>query len=367
MSSKKSGGNSGGRPVSPSNRKYIGSKRELASLITKRIFETSGQPEVFFDAFLGTGAVSTACLEQGVRKIIACDNLFSNTVVFSGSFPLAADDQTAFREALEELNRLPGHNGYITEHFADTYFTRANCRRMDAVREAIARKERDRSVTAETTAALLASFLLSVDRAANTLGQYDAFLKNLGQPGMTDGRHVVDVRVYEDFVLRPLQCLKAVEHEIYTEDILAVADRVRADTAYLDPPYNSRQYCDNYHLLENLALWKKPAVAGKTKKFDRRNLKSPFSMRKKAGPALALLIDRLKAEHVYLSYNSEGILSKTDITSLLDSFGKVKLWEIPYPVFGKGAGVARKRLVTEYLFYLRKRNRPRDCQDETDR
>ena len=32
----------------------------------------------------------------------------------------------------------------------------------------------------------------------------------------------------------------------------------KADIAYIDPPYNSRQYEDAYHLLENVAEWKKP-------------------------------------------------------------------------------------------------------------
>ena len=34
------------------------------------------------------------------------------------------------------------------------------------------------------------------------------------------------------------------------------------DVIYIDPPYNSRQYCDAYHLLENVARWNKPEVFG---------------------------------------------------------------------------------------------------------
>ena len=36
----------------------------------------------------------------------------------------------------------------------------------------------------------------------------------------------------------------------------------------IDPPYNSRQYCDAYHLLENVARWEKPDVYGVAKKMD---------------------------------------------------------------------------------------------------
>lgn len=42
---------------------------------------------------------------------------------------------------------------------------------------------------------------------------------------------------------------------------------VKADLVYIDPPYNSRQYCDAYHLLENVAVWNKPKVYGVAKKW----------------------------------------------------------------------------------------------------
>jgi adenine-specific DNA-methyltransferase len=358
MNSTKPGGNRGDRPVSVANRKYLGSKRELADTIADRIIETSGPPEVFFDAFLGTGSVSAEFLRRGARRIIACDNLLSNTTVFEGAFALGEEDEAAFSRAIAELNRLPGKAGYVTRCFADTYFTRANCLRMDAVREEIEKKKTRGEVSGPTARSLLAAFLLAADRVANSLGQYDAFLKHLGRPGFERGRHVVDVRVYEEFALRPLEFLPAVDREIVTADVFGVAARADADTAYLDPPYNGRQYCDNYHVLENLARWEKPPVKGKTKKFDRTSLKSPFSGRRTAGPALAKLVGLLRAERVYLSYNSEGILAKDQIVSILAEHGAVKVWEIPYPVFGKGAGVSRKRTVTEYLFYVRKRKAP---------
>ena len=44
----------------------------------------------------------------------------------------------------------------------------------------------------------------------------------------------------------------------------------------LIPPYNSRQYCDAYHLLENVASWEKPEVFGVAKKMDRSNLNSKY-------------------------------------------------------------------------------------------
>ena len=56
---------------------------------------------------------------------------------------------------------------------------------------------------------------------------------------------------------------------------------VKADLVYIDPPYNSRQYCDAYHLLENVARWEKPEVFGTAKKMDRSKLKSKYCSKRK--------------------------------------------------------------------------------------
>ncbi|HEQ71867.1 MAG TPA: hypothetical protein ENN69_05205 [Spirochaetia bacterium] len=353
------------RPFSLSNRKYIGSKRELASRIAKAIVARSGVPDSFFDVFAGTGAVTQVMAENGAGTIFACDNLKANTVILSGFFDPGPDGQASFLDELEKLNDLSGCDGYITAHFADTYFSRANCRKMDAVREGIARGEDAGRVPAQVSAALMASFLLAADRAANTLGQYDAYLKHIGSSGFENGRHVADSRIHEPFRLKPLSFLPSRPHRIYTADIFSLLATVKATVAYLDPPYNTRQYCDNYHVLENLARWEKPALYGKTRKFDRTLLKSPFSSRRYAKTAVAELLAEIQAEHVWLSYNSEGILSRTELIDLLSVHGKPEILEFPYPVFGKGAGVSRKRQVTEYLLYVKKAAGKRTNQGDT--
>src|SRR5208282_1337433 len=119
-------------------------------------------------------------------------------------------------------------------------------------------------------------------------------------------------------------------------DMVALAAELEADVAYFDPPYNHRQYCDNYHVLENLARWEKPPLHGKTRKFDRTGLKSLFSQRGKAADALVALVAAVRAPHVFLSYSSEGILSRNEITAILAARGATDVHEIPYPVFGNG-------------------------------
>ena len=50
-------------------------------------------------------------------------------------------------------------------------------------------------------------------------------------------------------------------NEVYNEDINHLIHRIHGDILYLDPPYNARQYCTNYHVLETICLRDNPEVS----------------------------------------------------------------------------------------------------------
>lgn len=119
---------------------------------------------------------------------------------------------------------------------------------------------------------------------------------------------------------------------------------IEADLVYIDPPYNSRQYCDAYHLLENVARWNKPEVFGVAKKMDRTALKSDYCTQK-ATDAFEKLIDATHAKYILLSYNnmaekgndrSNAKISDEDIWRILQKKGKVKVFTEDYKAFSTG-------------------------------
>jgi adenine-specific DNA-methyltransferase len=335
-------------PVLPFNRKYLGSKRQLREWLSDRICAVAGIPRTFIDGFFGTGSVSVAMARRGVKSITAVDTLRSNCVILRGFTTPCPRIMTL----LDHVNAVPPSEGYIDSNYSGTYFTSANCRKMDGTREEIERLRRAGELTEPEHDVLLASFLLAADHVANTLGQYDAFLKNITGRNRAGGRHLLDERVRTPFILQPLELIAKTAIDVREGDMLTLASQVEADAAYFDPPYNHRQYCDNYHVLENLARWEKPPLFGKTRKFDRTFLKSPFSQKKNAAGALRRLVGAVRAPHVFLSYSSEGILTGPEISIILSARGRSTVVEMPYPVFGNGAGVSRRRSVTEYLFHL---------------
>lgn len=339
-----------GAGVSATSRKFLGCKRRLARWVADSIFAVAGKPDSFIDGFCGTGAIGLEMLSRGVGHVTCVDNLLSNTVILDGV--LSGPDPERLRCALSHLNAVRPQPGYATHWYADTYFTRDNCMRIDAIRPQVDQLLEAGRIGPRERSALLASLLLACDRVANTVGQYDAYLKHLGSRPIEGGRHLVDSRVYEPLRLAPLRTIEAPGAQVLTGDLLDLAPRIDAEVVYLDPPYTTRQYIDNYHVLENIARWQQPELSGKTRKFPRSHLKSPFSTRRGAARAIGALLEALRARWIMISYNSEGIVPIADLVALARCHGPVRMLSRPYPVFGGGAGVARRRSVTECLVMI---------------
>ena len=91
------------------------------------------------------------------------------------------------------------------------------------------------------------------------------------------------------------------------------------DLAYLDPPYNERQYPAYYHLPELLAQgWDPPPeLRGKTGLIPDGDRRSEWCRKSTCEAALRTLLEGLDARHILLSYNDEGLLSSEQIEAAL--------------------------------------------------
>lgn len=165
-----------------------------------------------------------------------------------------------------------------------------------------------------------------MDKIANTCGHYDAYRKGAAFD-----------RELELYV--PTPNINNNENNMcFNSDANELVRNIEADLVYIDPPYNSRQYCDAYHLLENVARWEKPDVHGVARKMDRTALKSDYCTIK-ATEAFEDLIDNIKAKYILLSYNnmaekgnerSNAKISDDDILRILNKKGTVKVFSKSY-------------------------------------
>ena len=341
--------------VSLQNRKYIGSKVRLLDFIEQEVLLAASGIESFFDGFAGTGVVSDR-MRSHTGRLTLVDNLFSNYSINRAFF---SSNQENVRldyiiSALREFNRIEPSDGYASEHYAERYFTANNAGLIDAIRDQIELRRRNSDCTEQESHVLIASLLLAVDKVANTVGQYDAYLKNLGSGTYDEnGKHVVDSNVYGRLRLRMPVLRFAAGATVIRADVNEIVGDYESEVAYLDPPYSERQYVDCYHVLENIALWKKPELRGKTRKFERESLKSKYSRRRTALETFAQLIHRIRAQYIVVSYSNEGLMSVEDLREILETRGQTTIECKDYAVFGNGAGQSVRRRVVEYLAMCR--------------
>lgn len=146
-------------------------------------------------------------------------------------------------------------DNYMTENFADTYFSYDDCAKIGYIREDIENHYRNNDINSRERALLITSLLYAMDKIANTCGHYDAYRKG------------IEFEKSLELYVPLAEVNNNAKNECYNEDANELVKRITADLVYIDPPYNSRQYCDAYHLLENIARWEKPAVYGVAKKW----------------------------------------------------------------------------------------------------
>jgi adenine-specific DNA-methyltransferase len=325
------------------NRRYLGGKSKLLEFIQTQMENALDKlPNSVFDVFAGTGVVGYHFATQGV-PVISNDLLQHNYFAFQAFMGPQSMDLKQLAEKIVYLQNLSDEKNYFSEHFGGTFFSDLNAKKIGVIRdeiEIIASNLREK-------AALVTSLIYAADRVANTVGHYDAFHR--GQ----------NIQTPIELKLPNILQIKSNANEAYCQDSITLAPQVKAEVAYLDPPYNSRQYSDAYHLLENLAAWEKPEVHGVAKKMDRSHLKSNFCG-KAAPKTFAELISKLNAKLIMVSYNntSESLNSRSnaaipdeEIINSLKSRGKVSVKEIAFNGFTTGK--TKKREHSERLFICR--------------
>lgn len=149
--------------------------------------------------------------------------------------------------------------------------------------------------------------------------------------------------------------LDSLNHIVYNEDADSLVKKISADVFYLDPPYNTRQYASNYHVLEMIARYDTTTVLhGKTGLYDYKAQKSDFSSKQLVKEALTNLVDNIDGQYIFLSYNDEGILPLSEIKEVLSRRGDYGFFTHEYRQY-KDDSLRRqaKPATVEYLHYVK--------------
>lgn len=311
------------------NRRYLGNKYKLLDFISEVVNLHCKDINTVADIFAGTGAVASAFID---KKLITNDLMYSNYICHLAWFGSCDFSEEKIIDYIMYYNNSKvTEENYMTENFANTFFSLDDCSKIGFIREDIEKSFKRGKINERERALLITSLLYAMDKIANTCGHYDAY------------RQGVDFsKKLELAVPQPSPTNK--HNDCYNVDANYLVRNIEADLVYIDPPYNSRQYCDAYHVLENVARWEKPAVFGVAKKMDRTAIKSDYCT-KKATAAFEDLIKNIKAKYIVLSYNnmaekgndrSNAKIADDEIMRILSSKGEVNVFSLNYKAFTTG-------------------------------
>lgn len=306
---------------------YIGSKQSLADFILYSIWDTAGTDtnKIFCDLFAGTGAVGKLFRANGYDVISNDIQYYSyvlNRHFIENSTPIGVPLDVSFC-----LDKIFSTDGFIYNHYCPgsgsgrLYFTDHNGQRCDGIRSMLEVFRRGKDITEDAYYWLLATLINSMDKRANTASVYGAFLKHFKKSAL------------EELKLEMLPVIDGKKGVVYNKRAEDLITEIKGDILYLDPPYNSRQYCAYYHILETIALNDNPEIHGKTGLRNHSGQTSDFCSVKTAAKALEYIIANADFPYVFLSYNNEGIIPFDVIKSIMSKYGHYELFSTEYNRF----------------------------------
>jgi len=312
------------------NRRYTGSKYKLSDWIVELI-DKNCTGNSFCDIFAGTSIISYKMLKK-VKHLILNDFLFSNNTIYKafygkGIYDLSKLESIAAKYIEKNANKL-GDN-YMSRNFGGKFFSYHDAKMIGYIRNNI--ESLKAKITEKEYDILLTSLLYSSDKAANTVGHYDAYIK---------GKAIPDKFFFQ--LIKPIDTKDTIV-DIYREDSNKLANTLKCDIVYIDPPYNSRQYSRFYHVLENLTKWEKPKLEGVALKPKPENMSE--YCRSAASEVFKELIDKLNCKYIVVSYNntydsksksSENKMDLEFIKETLKNKGKLEIFEKAHSFFNTG-------------------------------
>lgn len=315
--------------------RYLGCKNKLIKNIENIILKYNYSGEIFADLFAGTSAVGDNFKDK--YKIISNDFMYYSYIIANAKLkfknrPLFNNFYDKFKcdvfEWLNEKIDFSIKSNFIYQNYTPIggrmFFTEETGLRIDAIRLNIEDLYIKNYIDINEYNYLLASLIDSVSSIANISGTFEAYFK------------FWDSRTSKRFTIEPLvinetEILK--DSFIYNEDTNVLVKKIKGDIAYIDTPYTVTQYASAYHLLETIARYDNPIIAGIGGKRSKGKNVSLYSKKREALYAFEDLIRQINFKYIIISYSNQGLISIDDLVNLCKRFaikGEVNIDYIEY-------------------------------------
>ena len=371
---------------------YIGNKRALLPFIGQAVAivqqELNKEKLGCMDLFSGSGVV--ARYFKQFSSFLAVNDLEKYSCVINRCYLSNKEEKfikelkavynhlvQKIDERMKELEALRGkasftQPGFISQLYAPLdinniqkhdrcFYTPYNANYIDVARSLI-----QTEVPSELQDFFIAPLLSQASIHANTSGVFKGFYKNsktgTGQFG-GNGKDALPRILGKVSLPFPVFSNYCCGFKVFNSEANALVNSTQVlslpefDLVYLDPPYNQHPYGSNYFMLNLIADYKQPdsqnisKVSGIPKNWNR----SAYNIKKSAADSFYELVSAINSRYVLVSFNSEGFISKEQMTQLLSRCGKVRILEADYNTFRGSRNLSERELyVKEYLFLVRK-------------
>ena len=365
---------------------YIGNKRRLLPFIENvflEILDKDKNIKSALDLFAGSGSVSrllkTLDLEvysndwEYYSYILNYAHIHVNIEETKNMFIHTGGLQNTI-ETINNINRIKNKDRYISKYYSPKndynpdlknerlFYTQYNGTKIDIIRHNIEELYKNNAINQKEYFYLIASLIYEAATHTNTSGVFKAFHSGFG------GRNKDALsRILTPISLKELPLYNGKKGYVSMLDAneFAIKNKDKKfDLVYLDPPYNQHQYGSNYHLLNTIALWDKPKINKNIyingKKTDKGGIrkdwiktKSDYCYKKTAKNSLINLLDNINANHIVMSYSTDGIIEFDDLISILENKGDLKIATSEYVKYrGAKRSIVNKTKNIEYLFII---------------
>ena len=327
---------------------YIGSKKSLLSFIEECLSNHIDLSEnlIFSDLFAGTGIVGKYFFNKYNHTIISNDLEYYSYVLNYANLKVSYTNKLQIiidKINLREYDQIDTKSLIKTtytpfEECERMYFTIENGEFIDYCMSTIIKLKENNEITYGEEIFLKASLLIRLDKVANTASVYGAYLKKFKKVAL------------KNIILTPVHTTEMVDNKntIHNDDILNLT--TKTDILYLDPPYNNRQYGNNYSQLNYILKYTDTIeIKGKTGLIKDWN-RSSFCSKKTITESLKTTLTNIETDILAFSYNNEGLLTKEELTDIFKlTFNEINCYEKEYKKFKSNKNVMKKTVI-EYLF-----------------
>lgn len=338
--------------------RYIGGKALLLDYIIDTIEAETENVRTVIDIFSGSGTVGNA-LKAKQYSVLSNDFLYFSYVIARGTVGICAEplfenfdfdvidylNHISLENTAYSLEQCFIYNNYSpNEHCDRMYFQNENAIKIDLIRMQIEEWKNARLLSDDEYYYLLAALINAVPYVANITGVFGAYLK------FWDKRTYNTLKLEKPFIIatnEKMLCTNADYTQVLSE---------KYDLLYADPPYNSREYLPNYHVLETIARYDSPKLKGVTGMRSYEHQKSVFCKKSTVHDAFETLIRDCQSRYLLISYNNEGIVSTDDLSDLCKKYAvgnSFQLIEIDYRRY-KNKIPNNKTGLKEQLYFLRR-------------